>query len=114
MSSQPDPYIGHFVSLILFFLFLFYFLKSSMNSKDNHNGDLFTIGYIEESNPIINVINQEVVNFESQQLYVDCVDALHALGMKKSEAKRKARSIFLNSDPRPNSVQEFLIMALGK
>jgi Holliday junction resolvasome RuvABC DNA-binding subunit len=29
-------------------------------------------------------------NFESQQLYLDCIDALHALGMKKSEAKKKA------------------------
>lgn len=53
-------------------------------------------------------------SFESQQLYVDCIDALIALGMKKKEAKARAKFIFSNMNPQPSSIQDFLIIALRK
>ena len=53
-------------------------------------------------------------SFESQQLYVDCIDALIALGMKKKEAKAKAKFIFSTMNPQPSTVEDFLMIALRK
>lgn len=111
-------------------------------SIDLHKLDNFVIGYVESptlvekhyhntyTSPtkivksvdrvvekvVEKVVAQEVQakpNFDSQQLYVDCIDALYALGMKKSEAKRKAKFIFSTMNPPPATIQEFLIIALN-
>jgi hypothetical protein len=52
--------------------------------------------------------------FETDQLYLDCVDALYALGMKKLEAKKTAKNIFNSSSHRPSTIQDFLMIALSK
>lgn len=50
--------------------------------------------------------------FEADQLYFDCIDALYALGVKKNEAKKITKQIFTNS--KPNTIQDFLMVALRK
>lgn len=110
MNQQPEPYVGTIVSILLFILFVYHFIKSYNScSQDIRLNDLFTIGYIEDKPiQIVNVKN----NLVNNQLYNDCIDALHALGMKKSEAKRKAKFIFDNVNPAPENVQDFLMIAL--
>ena len=140
MNPQPDPIVGHFVALIIIGLVAFYTYKSYLAGKsiDLNKLDNFIIGYVEES-PITHVVEKhfktinnpvkvvkektEVVrvekvidtkpNFESQQLYVDCIDALYALGMKKNEAKKRAKLVFSTMNPPPTTIQEFLIIALN-
>lgn len=52
--------------------------------------------------------------FEMQQLHIDCVDALYALGMKKSESKKRMQQIFGSMNNPPKTVQDFLMIALRK
>lgn len=116
MNPQPEPYVGNVVALIIFGMFIYYFLKAYHSQEPSQKiGDLFTIGYIEESTPTININNTvQAIDAETQPLYNDCIEALHAIGMKKSEAKKKARQIFLTSNPKPTTIQEFLMLALKK
>jgi hypothetical protein len=105
------------ICAILFVSGFFYYCYKSYKDTSMHRTftpDLFTIGYIED-NPIIkNVVINKEPSFESQQLYVDCIDSLYALGVKKSEAKKKAKLIFSTFNPQPSTVQEFLSIALKK
>lgn len=116
MNPQPEPYIGNIFATLFACLFIYYTLKA-LNQRVAHN-DLFVIGYVEDSNNIIN--NFHVTNVEKrmdpelQKLYNDCIEALRALGMKKSEATRKTKQVFENSDPVPQNVQDFLMIALRK
>jgi len=50
--------------------------------------------------------------FEAEQIYMDCVSALYALGVKKTEAKKITKEIFINK--KPDSIQDFLMIALRK
>jgi hypothetical protein len=114
MNQQPSEYVGQLCALAFCCMFLYYAVRSYKENKtiNLNNIDCFTLGYVEESSPIVHVVDNTVNAFESQQLYVDCIDALHALGMKKSEAKKRAKLIFSMTNPQPSSVQEFLILAL--
>lgn len=118
MNQQPSEGIGSIVAMILCCIALYHGIKAyqsgvAINLKDL---DLFTLGSIEESTPIIHVVDNtkrsKRADFESQQLYLDCIDALSSLGMKKLEAKKKAKMIFSKHSPTPSSVQEFLMIAL--
>lgn len=117
MNPQPEPYIGQLVALV-FALGVLYFTFKAYHSGEHINmpSDLFTIGYFEESQnvPIVKIIQQEQrkVSPESNPIYTDCVDALRALGMKKSEAVRRAKDIFTSLDNPPRTVQDFLMIAL--
>lgn len=111
MNQQPEPYVGSFVALIIFAVFVYYFIKAYNDDvvQKTKVSDLFTLGYLEDQPiQVINVQN----NGLDVQLYNDCIDALHALGMKKSEAKKKTKFIFSNYSPAPKTVQEFLVIAL--
>jgi hypothetical protein len=113
MNPQPPEYIGTlfataFVCLVIYHTIKAYYTKSIEPS------DLFVLGYVEEAAPQTNNYYVESVKLESQQLFIDCVDALRALGMKKSEATRKARTIFTNGQHNPKTIQEFLLIALQK
>lgn len=112
MNPQPSEHVGNIGALCVFILFIFYTLKAYANghSLDLNKIDLIDIAYIEEE-PIKKTVSQ---NFESQQLYLDCIEALYSLGFKKSEAKKKAKLIFSTLDPQPSSIQEFLNIALQK
>jgi hypothetical protein len=121
MNPQPPIYVGQLVAVIFGVLFLFYFFKEFFNhSNQNTNQDLFTLGYIEESNNVIVNVKNKIIkeqakpSFESQQLYIDCIDALHSIGMKKTEAKKLAKEIFSSSSNPPTSIQDFLMIALRK
>jgi hypothetical protein len=121
MNPQPPIYVGQLVAVIFGVLFLFYFFKEFFNhSNQNTNQDLFTLGYIEESNNVIVNIKNKIIkeqakpSFESQQLYIDCIDALHSIGIKKTEAKKLAKEIFSSSSNPPTSIQDFLMIALRK
>lgn len=97
-----------FLGLIYFYAIKAYNAGKTINL---HNIDLVTVGYLEDQ-PIIQQVVATKPSFESQQLYVDCIEALHSLGMKKSEAKRKAKFIFSTMSSPPSSIQEFLMIAL--
>lgn len=114
MNPQPPEYLGQLVALGFALLVVYHAVKAYYNNPPIYFNDLYTIGYVEESKnkPIINVLTENKNSFESQQLYIDCIDALNALGMKKSEAKRKAKHIFSSMTNPPSSVQEFLMIAL--
>lgn len=118
MNPQPEPVIGNIFATIFTLMILYYFFKEVFSNKEPiHINDFFTIGYIEDSNNVtVNVKNKIIKdvknNFESQQLYLDCIDALHALGMKKTEAKKKAKEIFASSTNPPKTVQDFLVIAM--
>jgi hypothetical protein len=131
MNPQPDPYIGQLIS-VLFFMAVLYFTFKSYHSSDSSNmpSDLFTIGYIEESTnvPVVNVKTEPQIKVEpvvkiiqneqkklppeANAIYTDCVDALRALGMKKTEAVKRTKDIFTNLDNPPTTVQGFLMIAL--
>lgn len=76
--------------------------------------DMINMGYVEPNDVVVNVQqqNSKKETLESQQLYLDCVSALYSLGMKKSQAKKKAQEVF--SIHNPETVQEFLVLALQK
>lgn len=120
MNPQPEPYVGN-IFAVLFVLYTGYLVVKTYRSNTSNieNWDLFTIGYIDDKihNTNTTVIVNEVckrINFESEQIYLDCIDALHALGMKKSAAKKKTKEIFSSMDNLPNSVQDFLMIALRR
>jgi hypothetical protein len=142
MNPQPDPIIGQLFALAILSMTAFYTYKAYSEGKsiDLNKLDNFTIGYLEQDYFTPQVIekhfhetvkpvkiiktNTETIkteriietkpNFESQQLYVDCIDTLVALGMKKKDAKSRAKFIFSTMDPQPSTVQEFLMIALRK
>jgi hypothetical protein len=126
MNPQPSPIVGELCAFIMICLTAFYTYKAFMEGKsiDLNKLDMFTIGYIEETSPVTHVVEKHfhktktkrVVetkpSFESQQFYVDCIDALVALGMKKKDAKSRAEFIFSTMNPQPSSIQDFLMIAL--
>lgn len=120
MNPQPEPYIGNLFAILIGIGICYYAIKAYKTSDTNPISDLFTIGYIEEpeqerihTNTTI-VVNNPINNFESQPIYHDCIDALHALGMKKSEAKKRTKEIFNSMSTPPSSIQDFLMIALRK
>lgn len=125
MNPQPPEYVGSVFAWVIIGMLAYYTIKAYNSGKiiDIKDLDLVHIGYIESDNPVQNVYNitnttnntkvSKTLSFESQQLYVDCVDALVALGMKKTESKKRAKHIFSTHNPPPSTVQEFLIIALN-
>jgi hypothetical protein len=124
MNPQPHPFVGNFCAGIIICLTAFYTYKAYIEGKSISLSELdnFVIGHIQES-PVIEKhfyetrtevtnIENTISTFENQQLYVDCIDTLVALGMKKREAKRKAKFIFSTMKPQPTSIQEFITIAL--
>jgi len=119
MNPQPEPYIGELFALLFIGSVIYFFIKARIEGTTVEISDLFTIGYIERDNsPIINVqqsvSKQASPDFESQQLYVDCIDALHSIGFKKAEAKKRAKQIFSSMKNPPTNIQDFLMIALRK
>ena len=113
MNPQPPIYIGQLCATLFVIGLIYHVIKAYHQTTTPINYDLFQIGYIEDS-PINIVVDKSTSNnFESHQLYLDCIDALHALGMKKSIAKKKAKEVFtaMQNDP-PKNVQDFLMIAL--
>lgn len=116
MNPQPPEYVGNLLAILFFSVVAWYSFKEFKNGTiiNLANLDMINIGYLDDPH-IVNVIqttSSATQSFESQQLYLDCIEALHALGMKKSEAKKKAKNIFSTFDPAPTTVQEFLMIAL--
>lgn len=115
MNPQPDPIIGHLFAGIVLFLIVFFAVKSYLENQNKpFSCDLFTIGYMENAQNTVIVNQMPINNFESQQLYIDCIDTLIALGYKKSEAKKRAKHIFQTKNPQPQTVQEFLDIILKR
>jgi hypothetical protein len=122
MNPQPDPIVGDIIAALVILIVVIYTIKAVLENKTLQLNDNFVIGYIESDPIIINQIHEHkskkvIVNkkpsFESQQLYLDCIDALVALGMKKREARNKAKFVFSTMNPQPQSIQEFLVIALN-
>jgi len=129
MNPQPPEYIGHIFAFVFIMLCIIYFIKG-LNDPNNviRPFDRYTIGYFDEPNyTTINIKNKTVKeaaktvkeaaktakpSFESQQLYIDCIDALCAIGMKKTEAKKRAKDIFSSMSNPPTTIQDFLMIAL--
>jgi hypothetical protein len=112
MNPQPDPSIGIIFAFVVMCGIVYYAYKAFVYGPHiNLRDDLFTIGYVEANNINVRVHHKPVVA-QNTQLYMDCIESLHSLGMKKSEAKRITKSIFENHNP--TNVQEFLVLALRK
>lgn len=120
MNPQPPQEIATLVSVVVICMIAYYAIKAHLETvsgsqlhKVNH--DLFAIGQIEEPSPPVVIVNapsttKSKINFESMQLYQDCIDTLVAIGYKKTEAKKRAKSVFTKHIPK--SVQEFLNIIL--
>lgn len=115
MNPQPPEYVGSLFALVFIALLIYYTIKAYI--EEDHTPidiDNFIIGYVEESqtSPIVNVNVVNPKSYETTQMFIDCVDALHALGMKKSAAKRKVREVYEQIGKPPESLQEFLIKVM--
>lgn len=120
MNPQPPEYISRLFSFGFVLVCAYYVYRAYVSGYTISLNDFnyINLGYVEDS-PSNHIINQNFVmpesaGFESQQLYLDCIEALYTLGMKKSEAKRLAKKIFSSKIFNPKSVQEFLTIALRK
>lgn len=115
MNPQPEPYIGNLFAILFAGLVVYFTIKSYY--EQGEVGDLFVIGYVEESNNTVNnfhITNTvSTINEELRQLQNDCVEALRALGMKKTEASKRMKQVFANNS-NIQTVQEFLLIALRK
>lgn len=125
MNPQPSPITGDLVALLVMCGVAFYAWKAYSEKKAMQISDLFTIGYIESDPIVVQDVkhihnnthhthinhNLKTSSFEDQQLYIDCIDTLVAVGYKKKEARAKAKQIFSSANP-PTTVQEFLQRAM--
>jgi len=123
MNPQPDPSVGVYVAFLVMVIMAFFVGQSFADTKKrgstNTNYDLFTLGYYEQPSSPTVIVNQQsndngIANFESQQLYLDCVDTMVSLGYKKTLAKKRAKLIFSTHKPQPSTVQEFLNIVLSR
>jgi hypothetical protein len=123
MNPQPDPSVGVFVAFLVMIIMAFFVGQSYAETKKsghtNTNYDLFTLGYYEQPSAPTVIVNQQpsdsgIANFESQQLYLDCIDTMVSLGYKKTIAKKRAKIIFSTHKPQPSTVQEFLNIVLSR
>lgn len=106
---HPYETTGNAGTLFFFFLIACFAYKAFKEGYaiDVKNLDMVNIGYMAEP-----YRSPAAATFESQQLYLDCIDALYTLGYKKSDAKKKAHLVFSTFDPQPATVQDFLMIAL--
>jgi hypothetical protein len=117
MNPQPSQDIVNIFATVAIILGAFYAyvaygdIMSGIIQPPNY--DLFQLGTIEENTQVV-VMQDKSNSFESQQLYLDCIDTLIAVGYKKSEAKKRAKAIFSKHNPQPASVQEFLNIVMKK
>lgn len=122
MNEQPQEWVGQLGAFIFIVMVVFQTIKAYQNNVQI--SDNFTIGYIYEPVPISTAkpIKTKLVklkpstrvvenSFKNTQLYIDSVDALVALGMKKTQAKQRATEVFNNN--KFNTIQEFLTIALS-
>lgn len=127
MNPQPDPIVGNICAIAFFLMIALYTIKAIKDGKSIQFNDNFVIGHLQYDPIFVNEIHHnhktvktvktkkvivEKPDFESQQLYADCIDALVALGMKKKEAKNKAIFVFSTTNPQPKTIQEFLLIVL--
>lgn len=112
MNEQPSEWVGIFFAIIVFMVFLYHARQTFLHGPHINylERDLFNIGYVEADNINVVVKNSKNINSYDIQLYNDCVDALYAIGMKKSQAKAKTKEVFESHNPK--SIQEFLMLAL--
>jgi hypothetical protein len=119
MNPQPDSSVGSMCAMAFVALVAYHFIKTYKAGNFTPISDMVNIGYVESAPPCSPVIINQTVqqqaqpvnNFESQQLYIDCVDTLVSIGFKKREARNKAKRVFM-SNPNISTVQEFLTLAL--
>jgi hypothetical protein len=112
--SHPFEFLGNVGAFVIFVIVCSYAVLSYLNGNSINisNIDKVTLGYFDDPTPVIITANTN--NFESQQLYLDCIEALKSLGMKRSEAKKITKDIFQNHNPSPTSIESFLMIALRK
>jgi hypothetical protein len=113
MNPQPAPHIGPIFAILFIGVVAYHAFKNYVGGKTITLSDSFNLGYIESAPP--SVIMREapaVDNFESQQVYSDCLEALVSLGFKRKDATKKTKMIFKTYKPAPRTVQEFLEIIL--
>lgn len=118
MNAQSHENLGIVCAVGLFLVFLYHAVKNFRYGPHiNINNDLFNIAYLERDNhvnvvvPSVKIVEKKSKPYDTQ-LFLDCIDALYSLGMKKTQAKNIATSVF--NEFNPKSVQEFLMIALRK
>lgn len=113
MNPQPPESVGNIIAgiviiaLIISSIYKYYTIEAIIPS------DLITIGYIEKDNTVLNnYISCEHRTMLNPKLALDCIDALVAVGHKKSTAKKIVTSFFQTNTV--NSVEEFLQQVFKK
>tara|TARA_Y100000004_G_C8952298_1_gene429155 strand:- start:464 stop:880 length:417 start_codon:yes stop_codon:yes gene_type:complete len=108
MQTNFIEWLG-FIGGLSFILCFFYY--ALYPSAPKHSNDMFTIGYVEESPPIVvNTVVKVPESKEDSKLKKDCMDVLIKLGFRKRDARQKTKEVFAKCSPQ--SIQEFLKEAL--
>ena len=108
MHTDFTEWLGFLGGLSFIAIFFYYALYPVSRKQPD---DIFTIGYVEESPPIVvNTVVKVPESKEDTKLKRDCVDVLIKLGFRKRDAKQKAKEVFANFSPQ--NIQEFLKEAL--
>lgn len=121
MNPQPSEAVGSIWAFIFILGVAFFAVKTYAECQGQcarKNLDMFTLGYIEESQqpqPVVitnndhtqnttNIVHQTSTKLSKLQL--ECIDTLIAIGYKKTIARKMVLEYFKNNEP--SSVQEFI------
>lgn len=106
MNEQPPEFVSQIVSVIMFMIFSFYFVKN-MNKPFS---DFYELGYIKDipDNTAFKPANTQLKKTKEHisPFQLECIDVLVSLGETKKSAKQKVNQIFQNHTPK--DIQEFI------
>lgn len=109
MNPQPSVFVSNIFTFIFVMIVLYYFLTTNVKKYS----DNFVIGHYDPPDPVVPIVNVEVLqpeNKHNDSFKIDCLKALRSLGYKKSEANKLVEKVF--SQFAPKDIQEFIGMAL--
>ena len=114
MNPQPDNYSVQVATFLFVLLCVVQYFRHKPSAIKNY--DMFEIGTITPTDLPVRVVERKVMvkppKRQLTQLQQDCVDVLHALGMKKSDALKMMKTVFTTSNPK--DIHEFLTIAMKK
>jgi len=104
MNPQPSNFLPNIVVIIFIGTCLYYFLTS----KKSISLDSITVGYVERDTRPLNIVVHNDIKTKNidNELFQECVSALHSLGYNKRSAKKLADKVFDKHDVK--STQQFI------
>jgi hypothetical protein len=130
MNEQPAVWVGNLFAFVFILMIICFAIKGYNDPKNKIRlSDSFTIGYsydvplnktsycqvksnVSQATKKTKTNNNTTSKTKVDQLQLDCIDALVALGMKKNQAKHRYNDVSQNYTF--NNIQEFLTLALSK